>query len=107
MTDPNEAIDYIIKNSAAHAQAKGNRVYIEQYRKTVKAQLMAQSTAKTVSERETDAYGHAEYAALLDGLKEAVIQEEKLKFLLIAAQLRVDVWRTNQANNRKQDNATR
>jgi hypothetical protein len=107
MTDPNEAISYIIKNSAAHAQAKGNRVYIEQYRKTVKAQLMAQSTAKTVSERETDAYGHAEYAALLDGLKEAVIQEEKLKFLLIAAQLRVDVWRTNQANNRKQDNATR
>jgi hypothetical protein len=107
MTDPNEAITYIIKNSAAHAEAKGNRVYIEQYRKTVKAQLMAKSTAKTVSERETDAYGHADYAALLEGLKEAVIQEEKLKFLLIAAQLRVDVWRTNQANNRKQDNATR
>lgn len=107
MTDPNEAIDYIIKNSEKHAQAKANRVYIEAYRKTVKAQLMAQSTAKTISERETEAYGHADYATLLEGLKEAVMQEEKLKFLLIAAQMRVDVWRTNQANNRKQDNATR
>lgn len=107
MTDPNEAIDYIVKNSEKHAQAKANRVYIEQYRKTVKAQLMALSTAKTVSERETEAYGHATYAVLLNGLKEAVMEEERLKFLLIAAQMRVDVWRTKEASNRRQDNATR
>ena len=32
--------------------------------------------------------------------------EEKLKFQLIGAQLRVDIWRTNQANNRFIEKAT-
>ena len=103
--DPQEAVSFIIKNSKAHAQAKANRIFLEQYRKTRKAQLMNQSEAKTDGQREAYAYAHADYIEVLNGLKSAVEEEERLKFLLIAAQLRVDVYRTQSANNRRQDGA--
>lgn len=105
--DPNEAITYIIKNSEAHAKAKANRVYLEQWRKTCKAKLMNECDLKTIADKEAYAYAHELYEEVLEGLREAVEQEEKLKFLLIAAQLRVDVYRTQSANDRRQDNAAK
>ena len=105
--EPNKAIDYIIEHSSKFAAAKAERVYLEEFRKSKKALLMAQSTAKTAVEREQYAYAHEDYLALLNGLKSAIEIEEQLRFMLIAAQLRVDVWRTAQANNRNQDRATR
>lgn len=104
--DPNEAVTFIIKHSTEHAQAKANRVFLEQFRKTKKAQLMNQSSAKTAVDREAYAYAHPEYIEVLEGLKVAVEIEEDLKFKLIAAQLRVDVYRTQSANNRMTDRAT-
>ena len=66
---------------------------------------MTQSTAEAANVREQYAYSHAEYLELIAGLREAVEIEEKLKWELTAAQIRVDVWRTEQANNRMQDRA--
>ena len=47
-----------------------------------------------------------EYVQLLDGLKAAVEIEEKLKWDITAAELRVEIWRTEQANNRAEGRAT-
>jgi len=49
------------------------------------------------------------YARIFEKLKhgEAVEIEEKLKWDLIAAQARIEVWRTEQANNRNQDRTMR
>lgn len=105
-TDPNKAVDYILANAGKFAQAKANRVFIEEFRKSKKALLMAQSTAEAANAREQFAYGHPEYIELLQGLKEAVETEEKLKWELEAARLRVDVWRTQEATNRNQERAT-
>jgi hypothetical protein len=44
--------------------------------------------------------------ALLEGLKEAVAAEETLRWSLVAAQARVEIWRTESANNRSVDRAT-
>lgn len=104
--DPNKAVDYIIANAAKFAEAKAQRVYIEEYRKSKKALLMAQSSAEAANAREQYAYSHPEYIALLDGLKAAVEVEEKLKWELLAAQIRVDVWRSQEASARAQDRAT-
>lgn len=101
--DPNEAVTFIIKHSSEHAKAKADRVFLEQWRKTKKAQLMNQSNAKTAVDREAYAYAHPDYIEVLEGLKVAVEIEEDLKFKLVAAQLRVDVYRTQSANNRMQD----
>ena len=107
MTDPHKAVDYIIKHAPAFAKAKSERVYLEEFRKSKKAILMAQSGAEAANAREQYAYAHDEYLSLLDGLRAAVETEEKLRWDLIAAQARVEVWRTEQANNRNQDRATR
>ena len=104
--DPHAAIDYIIKNAGRFAKAKSERIYIEEYRKSLKAILMKQSGQTVIAAQEREAYAHKDYEALLAGLREAVETEEKLRWDLIAAQARVEVWRTEQANNRSQEKLT-
>ena len=104
--DPHKAVDFIIKNGKKFAQAKAERVYIEEFRKSKKALLMKASVEKNVNAQERDAYAHEDYVALLDGLKEAVEVEETLKWQMTAAEMRVEIWRTEQANNRAEGKAT-
>lgn len=106
-TDPNKAVDYILANSAKFAEAKANRVYIEEFRKSKKALLMNESVESTVNAREQFAYSHPDYIKLLDGLKEAVRVEESLKWEMEAARLRVEIWRTQEATNRSTDRTMR
>jgi hypothetical protein len=104
--DPHDAVDFIIKNSGKFAKAKAERVYLEEFRKSKKALLMKASPETSGIAQERDAYAHPEYLTLLDGLKQAVEVEEGLRWHLIAAQARVEIWRTESANNRNQDRAT-
>lgn len=98
--NPHDAIDYIIRHAKKFAQAKANRVYLEEYRKSLKAILMKKSMESAIGAQEREAYAHPEYVELLKGLKEAVEIEEKLRWDLIAAQARVEVWRSQEATNR-------
>lgn len=107
MTDPNKAVDYILKHAPVFAGAKANRVYIEEFRKSKKALLMAKSTESAVNAREQFAYAYQEYQDLLQGLRQAIEIEERLKWEMTAAQARIDIWRTEQASNRNQDRAMR
>ena len=104
--DPHKAVDYIIANAKKFAKAKAERVYLEEYRKSLKAILMKQSMESAVNAQEREAYSHGDYVQLLHGLKEAVEIEEKLRWDLIGAQARVEIWRTEQANNRAEGKAT-
>ena len=104
--NPHEAIDYILKNASKFAKAKAQRIYLEEYRKSLKAILMKRSMQETIGAQEREAYLHEEYVQLLEGLREAVAVEEKLRWDLIAAQARVEVWRSEEASNRLQDRAT-
>ncbi len=101
--DPNEAINFIIKNAEAYAQAKAEVVYLTEYRKTVKALGFQRSLKNTVAEREADAYTTAEYATCIEGLMEAVAEAERLRWMLVAAQARVDCWRSMEVSNRAID----
>lgn len=88
-----------------HAKAKSERVYIDQYRKSLKAILMSQAQAKgvkTVSEREQYAYSHADYLDLLNGLRCAVEAEEKCRWSLERLKIEFEMWRTINANERFQ-----
>lgn len=104
--DPHQAIDYIIKHAKQFAEAKAQRVYLEEFRKSKKALLMKQSLESAIGAQERDAYAHPEYIELLKGLKIAVENEEKLRWDLIAAQARIEVYRTQQANLRAEGKAT-
>jgi hypothetical protein len=96
-------LTYIRDHARPYAEAKASRVYLEQFRKSKKALLMIeaeQKSVKTIAEREAYAYAHNDYLALLDGLRVAVAEEERLKMQITAAQLRIELYRTEQANQR-------
>ena len=97
------ALDFIRDHAKQYAQAKANRVYIEEYRKTLKAKLMQQAqqegaTASATQER--DAYAHPDYAEHLKALGAAVEEEERLRWMIEAAKLKVSVWQSLGANAR-------
>ncbi len=106
--NPHAAVDYIIKNSPAYAKAKGRRVFLEEYRKSKKALLMKDALGKGIeaaNAQEREAYADAEYIEVLNGLQEAIEQEETLKWHLEAAKIRTELWRTEQANARAEGKA--
>ena len=104
--DPNRAVEFIIKESDNYAIAKANRTYIENYLRSARSRLMLESDASSIAAKEMEAYANDDYIALLHGLKSAVEQEEKLKWKLIAAQARIEIWRSQEATNRTIDRAT-
>jgi hypothetical protein len=103
MKAPYKAIEYIIENAPKFAEAKAQRIYLEEFRKTKKALLMKEAMAKgfdSAVSQEREAYSHIEYADLLRGLMVAIEREETLKFMLVAAQMKADIWRSEQASER-------
>src|SRR5574343_318703 len=101
-------LTFIRDKAPAFANAKASRVYLEQFRKSKKALLMVeaeQKGVKTMAEREAYAYSHPEYIDLLQGLRFAVEEEEKLAMLITSAKLRIELYRTEQANQRAERGA--
>jgi hypothetical protein len=107
LRDPNKAVDFIIQSAPMFAQARGERIYLEEFRKSKKAMLMKASGESSVGAQEREAYAHPEYIQQLEGLRAAVEREETLRWQLVAAQARVEIWRTQEASNRAQDRSTR
>lgn len=104
--NPDSAIEYIFRHGKRYAQAKAERIYLEEYRKSLKAILMKRSMENAVNAQEREAYSDAEYLNLLNGLKEAVAVEEEIRWGLVAAQARIEVWRSREATNRAEGKAT-
>jgi hypothetical protein len=99
-TEIEKALDYLRDNADAAARARAERIYMEEYRKVVKAQLMKEHDGIPISAQEREAYADPNYAAHLDALREAVFQDEKHRFLLEAAKAKCDAWRTQSATER-------
>jgi hypothetical protein len=103
MKAPYKAIEFILDNAPKYAQAKAQRMYLEEFRKTKKALLMKEAMARGIDSaaaQEREAYSHYEYADLLKGLMVAIEKEETLKWMLTAAQMKADIWRSEQASER-------
>jgi len=103
MKAPYKAIEFILENAPKYAQAKAQRIYLEEFRKTKKALLMKEALEmgfESAVAQEREAYAHLEYADLLKGLMVAIEQEETLKWKLTAAQMKADIWRSEQASER-------
>jgi hypothetical protein len=97
--DPNKCVAYIMENAPKFAQAKAERVFIENYLRTVKSRLMNKEDG-TLGNKEAYAYAHADYEEQLKGLRAATEKEESLKFMLLAAQMRFDTWKTQEYSKR-------
>lgn len=98
-----KSLDFIRDNAPAYAKAKSDRVYLEEFRKTKKALLMCAAEKdghKSAAAQEREAYAHPEYVQLLEGLRAAVEEEEKYRWLMVAASAKIEAWRTIEANRR-------
>lgn len=103
--DPMAAVEYMIAKSGEYAQAKANRIYCEEYRKSLKSMLMKEAMVEghnAANAQEREAYAHKDYMAHLKALQAAVEAEEKLRWMLIAAEARIEVWRSQEASKRSE-----
>jgi hypothetical protein len=98
--NPNKAIQYLMDTAPLYAQAKANRMYLEEMRKSVKAKLMKGCQETVLGKQEIYAYAHPDYIEILEGIKAAVEQEENYRWMMAAAQARVEVFKVNEYTKR-------
>lgn len=97
-----KAVDFLRDNAIESAQARADRIYVEQFRKTVKAQLMKERDdgSTSIAAQEREAYSDPRYLQQLDAIQEAVFRDEKCRFLREAAMAKLEAWRTLSSNQR-------
>ena len=95
-----KALDYLRDNARDAAQAKANRIYVEEYRKVVKAQLMKEHGSMSAVLQEREAYSDPRYVVHLEAIKQAVEIDEGHRFLRAAADAKIEAWRTQSSNSR-------
>ena len=97
-----EALDTIEELSPLYAQAKVDRVHLDDYRKVQLALLYERAVGKTVAEKESWCKAHAQYAEVLTEHANAVERETALYWKLKLAETQIEVWRTIQASRRRE-----
>lgn len=86
-----------------HARAKALAEGLREDRKITKAQLMSVAEADgvgSIAARETFAYSHPNYKAIVVKLREAIEQETLSQYECKLIELRFEAWRTISANER-------
>ena len=105
--DPQAAIETMWKTAPRLAKAKAELVYMDEYRKSLKAILMKASREKTSAAQETEAYSHPDYIKHLAGLQAATEAAEALRWQMVTLEAAVEVWRSMESSNRMIDKAAR
>jgi hypothetical protein len=103
---PEDAAQTIRDKAPAYGEAKAQRVYLEEFRKSKKSLLMKDALTlgiEAANAQEREAYAHPSYQQLIRGLAEAIEKEETLKWEIEAARLDIEIWRSREATNRNQD----
>ena len=101
--DPIAISDWMRTHAEELAQAKANRHYLEHFTESLKARLMKDAMLageKTIAGQERYAQGHADYHQHLLGIKDAIALEEKLKWLMLTAQSKIEIWRSMESSKR-------
>ena len=110
MSQLDKAVDYLRDNAGNYAVAEAQLVYLTELRKTVKAQLMKDFELqghKTTAAQEREAYAAPEYRQHLLALQAAVEQRERSRWLMVAAQARIEAEKANIYANNRTDKAMR
>ena len=104
-TDIDRALAYLRDNANQDAQARAERLYMEQWVKTVLAQEQAKINASSVAAAEMGARVSEPYIAALEAYKAAIFEDERRRFLRSAAETRIEAWRTQSSNQRAEGKA--
>ena len=95
-----KAVEFFRDNACDLAAARAKAKYLDHKRKVIRSISFADRSG-TIAEREAWAESSEEYIAILEEYRAAVYEAERLSTLLKGAELTIEVWRTQNANNRK------
>jgi hypothetical protein len=96
----NRALQWLVDTADKAAEARAVRLYLEDFSKSLKAEIMSEYLENPVNAQERSAYSDKRYRTHLDGLKVAIKEDEKFRWLKDAAIAKIDAYRTQQANLR-------
>lgn len=98
--DVQKALDRLRFQAGNAAKAKAERIYMEEFRKSIKASVMQKHMSLPVSAQEREAYNSEEYKKHLIVMRDAIEKDELCRWQMIAAQAVIEAWRTASANQR-------
>lgn len=98
--DIEKCVDYLARSAKDAAIARANREYLTEYRKSLIAIIASEVNEGAEATRERQARSHKRYLDFLEGYKEAVRVDEEMRFLRVAAEAKIEAYRTFSANSR-------
>lgn len=108
MVDVEQLLDTYRSLIDPYAKAKSKRNYLEEYKKSliaIQMKVAEQNGSKTVSAQERDAYASNEYIEMLESIKNLTEEEESLRYRIRQLEMEIEVWRSQQANERQERKA--
>lgn len=97
------AVDFLVNNAKDAAEARANRLYLEDFTKALKALIMSEHVEMPVNAQEREAMSDQRMLDHLSALKDAIYNDEKNRHLRDAARVKIEVFRTESANYRSID----
>ena len=101
--DVDRCLQYLRDNAEKDAQSRAERLYLEQWLKTVLAQEQAKMNAGSVAAAEMMARASDAFIAALEGWKQSIFEDERRRFLRSAAETKIEVFRTQEASRRAEE----
>lgn len=98
--DIEKAVDYLRDNARPASKAKAERIYMEEYRKVVRSQIMRENDDKPLGAQEAIAQADPRYTQHLKAMREAIEADEYHRWMLVAAEAKIEAWRTQSSNSR-------
>lgn len=95
-----KAVEYIRDHADLVGQLKGRKAQLEHLMKVIESQVFLRSDG-TVAERQAIAKAHPEYVGLINDYRDCVTELETNLTMIKSAELTVEVWRTQAANQRR------
>tara|TARA_Y100001951_G_C11111793_1_gene167899 strand:- start:240 stop:566 length:327 start_codon:yes stop_codon:yes gene_type:complete len=83
-----------------YAKAKADSYQAMEWKKTQKSLLFAMAVGRTVADKENWVAVQPELIVAMEGVSEAIEKEEKLRWDLKQSELKIEIWRTEQATLR-------
>lgn len=101
-SDIEQILDWLIANANKAAKARAERIYVEEYKSSLRAQLMKEHVDLSVAAQEREACSSEKYQQHLLAIRDAVYADERMRWLMAAAEAKLEIFRTMQANARVQ-----
>ena len=98
--DIEDELQKIEEIAPQYATAKALSFQAQEWKKTQRSILYSQAVGKTVADKEHWVAVQSAVADANEGIAAAISNEEKLRWELKQAELKIEIWRTQQASAR-------